>query len=692
MTEAILARTAIAVSLLFAWSNFLTTARWAHQPGALHGWRKPWYALALVVLTAMLIATWRRIGAPVRLGRGPSVTMALAGLGVLLFSLFSRLPLSTWDQIPFKDDWTPLYQQAVNGIALLKRGAVVGWNWWLLGGYPTSTDIAQNFSTVGFIPMTLFGSEAGYHVLHAVLFCAVPLFIWCDLRTEERERRIVATGLAGFFAAAYFGPLGESGDTNSLVGVFCAGLAVVGGHSARRGSRWGGPVMLLALTLALYTHTAFFVYGGLFLTIEGIYYRDSRALMRLALAAAIALLAALPMHWESLRYPEFISFNNTVYDPDITPDWKRFARLVYYNVEILFLPHRWFNDYRSIANVWLAALIASAWMSRGTRVGFYAWCAVVTQLLLRFNTPEAGAGFDRIQHMFPMLTAPAFAGFVLRFAGTRALAWSILAALALFVQTSFAPIRHVETLRDWDPPLIDRIAASEGMVLVEISPHRDMDRHPTIRSQTTPFDVHFEGLLPFVAGQRFYSQSIDGWVWSIWRGQVVGAATFRGRPIGETAPEEFVGEMEKWGVRHLFVWTEQTRQYLRSDARFSERWRGGRWSHFERLNADIRSAATAIGEARLTNLDTLGADVELAGVKAGEEVVVRANYYPAWRATAGGRPVDLFERGGQLAFRAPADGSYVVRLDYPRYRALNVTAVVVLIAGLVVLAGWRQRA
>ena len=691
MTDAFLARAALAVSLLFAWANFLTTARWASQPGALHGWRKPWYALALIVLTALAGMTWRRMGTPVRLGRVPAGTIAVAGLGLLLFSLLSRLPLSDWNEIPFKDDWTPLYQQAVNGIALLKRGSVVGWNWWLLGGYPTSTDIAQNFSTVAFIPMTLFGSQVGYHVLHAVLFCAVPAFVWWDLRTEEPERRIVATGLAGFFAAAYFGPLGESGDTNSLVGVFCAGLAVVGGHGARLGSRWGGPVMLLGLTLAAYTHTAFFVYGGIFLTIEALYYRDRRAFARLAFAAVIAAVAALPMHWESLRYPQFVSFNNTVYDPNITRDWGRFARLVYYNVEILFLPHRWFNDYRSIANVWLAALVVAAVMSRRTRVGFYAWCAVFTQLILRFNTPEAGAGFDRIQHMFPMLTAPAFAGFALRFAGTRALALAIVAALALFVQTSFAPIRHVEALRDWDPPLIDRIAASDGMVLVEISPHRDMDSHPTIRSQTTPFDVHFEGLLPFVAGQRFYSQSIDGWVWSIWRGQVVGAATFRGRPIDETAPGDFVAEMARWGVRHLFVWTEQTRAYLRKDARFVERWSGGRWSHFERLQADIRSAVTAAGEARLSNLDTLAADVELTNARAGEPVVLRANYYPAWRAAASGQPVELFDSAGQLAFRAPADGTYVVRLTYPRYRALNVTALVVFLAGMVFLAGRRLR-
>ena len=69
--------------------------------------------------------------------------------------------------------------------------------------------------------MTLFGERLGYHVLHAVLFLMVPVFVWCDLRHEDRETCLLGTGLACFFAAGYTGALGSSGDTNSLVGV-CA--------------------------------------------------------------------------------------------------------------------------------------------------------------------------------------------------------------------------------------------------------------------------------------------------------------------------------------------------------------------------------------------------------------------------------------------------------------------------------------
>ena len=81
--------------------------------------------------------------------------------------------------------------------------------------------------------------------------------------------------------------------------------------------------------------------------------------------------------------------------------------------------------------------------------------------------------------MIPLLAGPALAGFVLRFAGTRRLAFALVASIALFVAISFVPVRHVPDLRAFDPPLIDRIAASDGaLVVVEISPHRDMDSYP----------------------------------------------------------------------------------------------------------------------------------------------------------------------------------------------------------------------
>ncbi len=680
---------ALAVTLLLAWGNFLFTARWAALAGALNGGRRPWYAAALIATTVLTVTTRRQVGTPVRIGRVASGIVLASGAAVLVGALFSRLPISTWTQIPFKDDYTPLYQSAVNGVRLLQRGSVVGWNWWMLGGYPTSTDIAQSFGALAFIPMVIFGERVGYHVLHAVVFLALPLFIWWDIRQDDREEALVAAGFACLFTAGYFVTIGTSGDTNSLIGVFCTGLAMLGSRAARLGRRWGGPVLMLGLTLALYSHVAFCVYAGIYLLLEAAYYRDAKAVLRLAAAGLLAVIISLPVHWESLRYPAYVSFNNTVYNPGAPIDWSLFFRTLYYNVEILAFPHRWFNDYRSLANVWLPALIVMALAPGRSRAGFYACAVVLTQGLLRLNTSEVGAMFDRIQHMLPLIAGPALAGFVARFAGTRRLAVALVALIGLYVATSFMPVRHVPDVRAFDPPLIDRIAAADGnLILVEISPHRDMDSDPVRRSATTPFDVHFEGLLPGVAGQRFYSQMWDGWIWNVFRGQVVGAGTFAGRAIEQTPPETFVAEMRRWGVKHLFVWTDATRQYLARSGWFVERWRNGLWSDFEFPGVDTREVLTTTGSGHLRSLDFLGGDVALTGVTAGSAVVVRANYYPAWRADAGGRDVPLYSVDGQIAFHAPDAGSYVVRLEYPRYRWLSLLAVTMALAGFWIMARW----
>ncbi len=379
-------RASLAAALAVAWLNFLFTAKWAAIDGSLRGGKAFWYATALAAASLLTLLAPRRVGQPARPGRAVGVAMLVAGFAVLALVVFSRLPLSQWREIPFWDDWTPLFQEAVDGVHLLERGVMAGWNWAFLGGYPTSTDIAQNFALLTFVPMKLFGDRIGFHLIETIWFFSIPVFVWWDLHHEDRELAMVAAGLAAIFTAGFSGSLMASGDTNSLAGVFSAGLALIGSRAARLGRRWGGPVLLLGLTFGLYSHLAFFVYAEIFLALEAMYFRDQAAAWRLAAATGLALLASLPFHWESIRYGSYVSFNNTVYDPHAPVDWNLMLRTVYYNVEILLFPHRWFNDYRSLCNVWLLPMVVVAWNAGRTRVGFYASAAVLTQALLRINT------------------------------------------------------------------------------------------------------------------------------------------------------------------------------------------------------------------------------------------------------------------------------------------------------------------
>src|SRR5687767_12321790 len=102
---------ALLLSLLLAWLNLLLTGRWADVPGALHGWRWPYYALSLTVLTALTLANRRAVGRSAAPPRPFAYLFLVAGVGVFAAAMFSRLPPSSWNQIPFKDDWTLFYQE-----------------------------------------------------------------------------------------------------------------------------------------------------------------------------------------------------------------------------------------------------------------------------------------------------------------------------------------------------------------------------------------------------------------------------------------------------------------------------------------------------------------------------------------------------------------------------------------------------
>jgi hypothetical protein len=53
--------------------------------------------------------------------------------------------------------------------------------------------------------------------------------------------------------------------------------------------------------------------------------------------------------------------------------------------------------------------------------------------------------------------------------------------------------------------------------------------------------------------------------------------------------------------------------------------------------------------------------------------------------------VSLTRVGGQLGFRAPRDGSYVVALSYPRRPWLSVMAIVAVLLGGWTLSRWRSK-
>lgn len=686
-------RVALIASLAVMWLNFGLTTRWAHVDGSINGAKRPFFFIALLAATAFAVATRR--GRPAREMSRPAAR-ALAAVAILFLSycFLCWFPPGTWRQVPFLDDWPIRYQSACDMMRLIGTGAFTGWEWRFHGGYHSSSDATQGLGTLTFLPMRLLGPALGFHVAHVLLFLALPLLVWRDLSLDEPgDDRVttVAAGLVSLFATGYSYFLIRSGDTNSLGGVVMALTTIAGAHAARRGRGWGAWVLVGGLALTAYAHPGFFVYACLYVILDAVAARDRRSIERAVVAIVAGAIASLPLTWESWRYPAYFNFNTLFYEPPRSIDWGGLVRTLYYNVELLWLPGRWFNDYSGLALVFLPVAVALAVVDR-TRVRFHAIALLATLAVMRLSNVYVGYVFARPIHMLVVFSAPVLAAVLVRHTGSPWLRWSLAATLALYVQVWFHAVPHVADIRDFNPALVDRIAQAPGaLVLLEANPHRNMNADPEGTTEPSRFGSHFEPLIADRTARRLYSSGYaDGWSWSPWKGQVVAGGTFMGRSITATPPDAFVAELRRWGVVDAFVWSRTTTSYLASDPRFDVLWRDGTWTQYRLRDADPREVATDTGQGVLTHAGPHGADVVLSGVRPGDPVIVRTNFHPAWTASAGGRAIPLTNRGGQLAFAAPCAGDCTVSIRYPAHRGfIPLALAVVAVAG--VWAGRRGR-
>ena len=672
-------RVALLCSLLLAWLNLLLTRRWADVPGSLHGARLPWVAAALVILSLL---AWRSRSGNVRTGVFPRL-FAVGALVYLLVAFFTWFPPASWAMIPFLDDWPPRFQSTVDALRQMRLGPFTGWRWSILGGYPISTDVTQDLAVWAAIPMALFGAEVGFHAIHLVLFLALPALVRLDLKVagEASDVRWLATGFAAIFAASYSYILMRSGDTNSLAGAVAALASLVAAHAARRGSRAAALGLIAALLVTNLSHRGFFLYALVFLTLDAALARDWRAGARLAIAAATAILVSLPRTWDLWLYPEFYILNNVEAYPKPLV-LGEFLRQIYYNVEMLFLPGRWINDTSGLTLVMLPVVAYTAWRAPG-RIRFYAIAIIGVVVMTRFNHSTFAYALIRPLHLLPVLLGPALAWFCLRSTGSRSVALALAAFIALYTQVWFVEVPHVRSVREFNPSLIARIEASDGhLVALENAFHRDVDVDAAGVSLPTPFAAHYEVLIPEATGRHLYAGMWDGWQWTPYRTQVLANGTFRGVAIEKVPVESFVSEMRRWGVKDVFAWSAKTKAYLSSVSELQSTWSDERWEHFEIRGADVRGVVAATGSGRLDQRHPFGGSVTLDAARAGERVIVRMNYHPAWRAEFGGADVPLRNVNGQLAFESPFSGEGTVTLVYPRPLWALAVALVALLAGI----------
>jgi hypothetical protein len=306
----------------------------------------------------------------------------------------------------------------------------------------------------------------------------------------------------------------------------------------------------------------------------------------------------------------------------------------------------------------------TAWQARG-RVRFYAAAAIAVMAVTRLQSPESAYVFVRPMHLLAAFTPVAVAGFVRYGLHDRWRQWAVAGVAAVYLPIWWHAVPHRDVAAI-EPELIQHLRGLDGaLVLLENTPHRDMDADPARDIEPTPVPAHFESIVPRLTGKRLYAGMWDGWQWCPQRRNVLAGGAFRGASIAVTPPAEVHAELARWGVRHVVVWSQAATRFFGDDPLFVRRWSSGPWSHYEFQMADPREVVVDTGTGSLRDRTPLGARVRLEGVRGGDRVTVRTNFYPAWTAWDGSSPVALIDHDGMLAFQAPRDGTYEIELRYP---------------------------
>ena len=129
--------------------NYAGTTRWAAVPGSLHGAKQPLFLAILIVTIVLAVLPWPRERSPM----GPLArAIGWTAFGSLCIFFFIWFPPRSWMQIPVLDNWPARYLSTLQGIDLVRRGAVTGWHWHYLGGYHLSSDITQSLTVLSLVP------------------------------------------------------------------------------------------------------------------------------------------------------------------------------------------------------------------------------------------------------------------------------------------------------------------------------------------------------------------------------------------------------------------------------------------------------------------------------------------------------------------------------------------------------------
>lgn len=637
----------------------------------------------------------------------PKVSLPLVFL-LAVITFFIKFPPDTLDQLVFFDDYPTIYTITLKGWELLKQGGIFGWDSRLMGGYYTVSDVSHNeiFFMLPFLP---FGERVGFHLMIMFFYLTIPFLIYwlAKLRFKRDRSATLALWIGLFVAFGFFDNLLFWGMVNSVIGLNLMILNLILFTLMRQHKPLANFALILTVPLTLYAAGGFFVYSLLLIGIDFLWHWDKRMIPRLAFVMFAAFLISLTYAHTLLQYPDYFIQSDEIY----APETYTIEQIVTQSVQALSLhtdPNFWLLGrpirYQGLFIVLLPIILTVIlrWLiglrqrdgqaEINSAMIEFVLMATLVMLMSLIVSPSVDMFVSRVRFVIPVLLAFVLAAWLDQ--PKRLHPAPLLLVLAILLTTLpsrlLEPIPHIPSLRGYNAALLDQIEALDSKtVLLESMGAYNLATEGAGVTQVHKDLVHMESLFPFETSKNYMSNNQEGYHHSVYRRNFVTGGAFRGKLLPDWPREMFNGFLEQWGIKHLVLWSDISRDYVDGDPAMTLRWSDGDWAIYEYANATPGDAVLPQGTATIQVNGYFEHEVALQNARRGDLVRLRMNYFPAWRAHYGEQAVELIDQDGQMAFIAPTDGDDVVTLIYPRYGGYSVLALVTIAVSLAI--SWRYK-
>lgn len=586
----------------------------------------------------------------------------------------------------FRDDFPFIYWVTEQGINMLWQGGVFGWNSTFFGGYYNLVDTTANLAFFVFPFSSIFGLKTGLNIFYFLIFISFPpiFYIYSRTLTNNIRMNVACLYMSFFVLCTFFLNTLIWGNIEVFLGIELLVINLTLCELFLKRKKMSGFLLVASLTFTLFAHAAFFLYSLLIIFIRIALERNMKNLIRYTYVLIFISLSTLPFTYPLVKYSHYFFVDANTY----VPFSERFALFnvleVFKNGISQSFKQHFFNwadipilvlckSYVTIFSVISPLFLYLCLFQKSNFKKSVSSLIISSLIIVAFKGLQTNI-INRIDFVFPVLIILGlgyfFALYYNKIVPILVLSFVVVYCFLFPPQYIFTKIDTISSMHEYNAALIGEIKKLTGNLIIfeQRGSWNHLEGYPKNEVSEKPiYDIHFEALIARETKKTFFSGFGEGPSIHVDKYNTVISGTYKGKKVSSYNIEFFNELFRKWGIEYLVLWTNESKKYFSKYENLYEKiWSRDEWDIYRYKSAKPESVTVRQGYGLVDHQDFYKKILYLNNMKKGEKVLLKSNYFPAWRMYFYDKEIHLEEKDRQVSFCAPEDGTYAVRMVFSK--------------------------